>query len=358
MTLGKLFWLQPDNTIVEFPLKSEQNVIGRGNRCEVRIKHPGISTSHALIRITKEATTVEDLGSTNGTRVNGKRVQVHVLRHGDQIGVGRERLMYFAELDDAATFLQPKAIEPNVLPAPVGERVNTTAAPEPKRLPPEAHLSEAIDAALTAVPKVKRAPVNLAPPLVAQALPPAAQVRNVATPTAAPQKGMPELDMSLLAALPMGTSLSNPTASKPSAAASNATARDGETAQAPAIEATPGDGVVAQARVASRETTSGPPRVILATPTVRAVSASVSVLSGPATGKNYPLEQPSVTLGKEGKQVVEIRRAGQTRSQITQREGVTPAYVNGDALSGARELAAGDVIELVGVRLRFDLALS
>ena len=357
MTLGKLFWLQPDNTIVEFPLKSEQNVIGRGNRCEVRIKHPGISTSHALIRITKDATTVEDLGSTNGTRVNGKRVQVHVLRHGDQIGVGRERLMYFAELDDAATFIQPKAIEPNVLPAPVGERVNTTAAPEAKRLPPEVHLSEAIDAALTAVPKVKRAPVNLAPPLVAHALPPAVAPRNVAAPAVAPQKGMPELDMSLLAALPMGTSLSNPTASKLTAAASTATTPGRGLAQPSVIESAPRD-EIAQPRVVSPEPVSAPPKVILARPTARAVSASVSVLSGPATGKNYPLEQPSVTLGKEGKQVVEIRRAGQTRWQINQREGVTPAYINGDALVGARELAAGDVIELVGVRLRFDLALA
>ena len=123
--MAKLFWLQPDNTIVEFPLKAEQNLIGRSSRCDVRIKHPGISAEHALIRLLPGAATVEDLNSTNGTRVNGRRVESHTLRHGDQIGVGRERLMYFAELDEASRFAQPQSIEPFAQPAPGGETVNT-----------------------------------------------------------------------------------------------------------------------------------------------------------------------------------------------------------------------------------------
>ena len=72
--------------------------------------------------------TVEDLNSTNGTRVNGRRVESHTLRHGDQIGVGRERLMYFAELDEASRFAQPESIEPFAQPAPGGETVNTDTA--------------------------------------------------------------------------------------------------------------------------------------------------------------------------------------------------------------------------------------
>ena len=125
--MAKLFWLQPDNTIVEFPLKAEQNLIGRSSRCDVRIKHPGISAEHALIRVLPGSATVEDLNSTNGTRVNGRRVESHTLRHGDQIGVGRERLMYFAELDEASRFAQPESIEPFAQPAPGGETVNTGA---------------------------------------------------------------------------------------------------------------------------------------------------------------------------------------------------------------------------------------
>ena len=82
------------------------------------------------------------------------------------------------------------------------------------------------------------------------------------------------------------------------------------------------------------------------------------MLTGVATGKRYPLNQPSVTLGKEGKQVVEFLHPSTTRWQIRQREGVTPAYINGDALVGTHDLAAGDVIELTGVRLRFEITLK
>lgn len=337
MTLGKLFWLQPDNTVIEFPLKSEQSVIGRSNRCEVRIKHPGISNSHALIRITKEATTVEDLGSTNGTRVNGKRIQVRVLRHGDQIGIGRERLMYFAELDDASTFIQPKAIEPYVLPAPIGERVNTVEPLEVKRPP---HMPSRSDAPSTG------AQIGSVTTSTGIATPDTASRGNAVRTSA---RSMPELDLGLMAALPMGTSLSDPAAvgnktRRAALSSANSVVTPSAQPQRPAS--------AVQRKSAEADQTLQPARAI------HPVSASVSVLSGPAAGKNYPLEQPSVTLGKEGKQVVEILRLGQTRWQIKQREGVTPAYINGDALVGNRELAAGDAIELIGVRLRFDVALT
>ena len=83
--MAKLFWLQPDSSIIEFPLKAEQNLIGRTSRCDVRIKHPGISAEHAVIRVLPGSATVEDLGSTNGTRVNGKKIELHTLRHGDRL---------------------------------------------------------------------------------------------------------------------------------------------------------------------------------------------------------------------------------------------------------------------------------
>ncbi len=82
------------------------------------------------------------------------------------------------------------------------------------------------------------------------------------------------------------------------------------------------------------------------------------MLTGPAAGKRYPLEQQTVTIGKEGKQVIECQRIGHSQWQVRQREGVIPAFVNGDALSAPRNLAAGDVIEMTGVRLRFEVVLD
>ena len=317
--MAKLFWLQPDSSIIEFPLKAEQNVIGRTSRCDVRIKHPGISAEHAVIRVLPGSATVEDLGSTNGTRVNGKKIELHTLRHGDQIGVGRERLMYFAELDEAAKFMQPELIEPFALPAAGGEKVNTgSAAQTVKPIPPVAIAESRVSTAIPA------------------AWPSAAS-------SAANSLLEPDLDPALLAALPTGASLvkSQTTAkahfavvnpAQPANAAANHVAAAPQPAAAPANSAAAASG--------------------------QQLSASVAVLTGVATGKRYPLNQPSVTLGKEGKQVVEFLHTSTTRWQIRQREGVTPAYINGDALVGTHDLAAGDVIELTGVRLRFEITLN
>ena len=316
--MPKLFWLQPDNSIVEFPLKAEQSLIGRSTRCDVCIKHPGISAEHAVIRQVAGVATVEDLDSTNGTRVNGKKLtQMQTLRHGDQIGVGRERLMYFAELDSAANFLHPESMEPFAVPAPVRERVNTESDPG---------LTAAVMASLT-------------PPTEAVARPVA--VRRD------PQGNEPLLDLSLLAALPKGATLASGGASMVSAATPHTQASQ---PLAPRVEPAFADAVAQVAPVA--------PAASAPAPLMRTLVGSVAVLSGPAAGKRYPLTQDSVSLGKEGKQVVEFVRASPTRWQIQQREGVTPAYINGDALSGVHDLAAGDVIEMTGVRLRFEISLT
>jgi hypothetical protein len=321
--MAKLFWLQPDSTIIEFPLKAEQNLIGRSSRCDVRIKHPGVSSEHAVIRQLPGSAILEDLGSTNGTRVNGKRVEVHTLRHGDQIGVGRESLMYFAELDEASRFVQPESAEPFAQPAPGGERVNTdTPVAPPPVVPPSTPLAPdlIID---TASPLLTKAPRVLSAP----------------TPGA-----MPEIDLTLVASLPKGTTLSSGSAPVPRPVTPHAPASVQPRAANPTAKAPP-----ARPAAPARATSSA---------RIQAISGSVAVLSGPAAGKRYPLDQASVTVGKEGKQVVEFVRASPTRWQIRQREGVTPAYINGDALEGARDLAAGDVIELIGVRLRFDITLA
>ena len=324
--MAKLFWLQPDDTIIEFPLKAEQNLIGRSSRCDVRIKHPGVSAEHALIRVLPGVATVEDMGSTNGTRVNGRRIESHTLRHGVQIGVGRERLMYFAELDDAAKALQPEAIEPFAQPAPGGETVDTSAPAASAPPPPAAD-------ALLDLPL---------PPRGATLAPASADVAAPAAARHSAAVGMPDLDPALLASLPRGTTLTGGAARAPAVAASGARAtqpRSGATSAAPAATPAP----------AKRPPAPQP---------ARSLTASVTVLTGPATGQRYPLDQATVTLGKEGKQVIEFQRVSPSRWQIQQREGVTPAYINGDTLVAARELAAGDVIELIGVTLRFEVSLA
>ena len=63
--------------------------LGRGQECHVRFNSDWVSRQHCLLRVTGNQATVRDLGSRNGTLVNGQLVgQERVLRQDDQIQVG------------------------------------------------------------------------------------------------------------------------------------------------------------------------------------------------------------------------------------------------------------------------------
>jgi diguanylate cyclase (GGDEF)-like protein len=63
-------------------------VIGRGADCGLVLSGPEVSRRHVRIRRDKGRCLAEDLGSTNGTFVNGRRVDKHTLVHGDEVAVG------------------------------------------------------------------------------------------------------------------------------------------------------------------------------------------------------------------------------------------------------------------------------
>lgn len=62
--------------------------IGRANNNDIRIKNTTVSSYHAKIVTFYNASYIEDLNSTNGTYVNGKRIKKHTLKAGDIISVG------------------------------------------------------------------------------------------------------------------------------------------------------------------------------------------------------------------------------------------------------------------------------
>jgi DNA-binding winged helix-turn-helix (wHTH) protein len=79
----------------EWFLPDGPNVVGRDRDCAVRIDSVTLSRRHAQIVVTDGEATVEDLGSKNGTRVNGQRVVEKVaLRDGDEIEVGSVTMTY------------------------------------------------------------------------------------------------------------------------------------------------------------------------------------------------------------------------------------------------------------------------
>jgi hypothetical protein len=68
-------------------------VIGRGAEADLRLTDTGVSRRHAELRPAGEGLEVHDLGSTNGTWVNGQRVQSASLRDGDRVTVGTTELV-------------------------------------------------------------------------------------------------------------------------------------------------------------------------------------------------------------------------------------------------------------------------
>src|SRR5262245_24646003 len=73
-------------------------LIGRGFECAVRTDDHMVSRLHAEIRLEGGRYVVEDKGSSNGTLVNGTRVQKHVLNHNDVVQCGTLWLQYMEEL--------------------------------------------------------------------------------------------------------------------------------------------------------------------------------------------------------------------------------------------------------------------
>jgi pSer/pThr/pTyr-binding forkhead associated (FHA) protein len=108
--VGKLVLYMPDGSTREIFLHRERIRIGRRPDNDIPLPFPAVSGEHAAIVTVLSDSFLEDLGSTNGTFVNGKSVTKHFLRDRDRIDVGRENLIYYA--DDNA---QPEPLPPELV---------------------------------------------------------------------------------------------------------------------------------------------------------------------------------------------------------------------------------------------------
>lgn len=71
---------------------------GRGAECQVRPNSDWVSRQHCLLRVTADEAFIRDLGSRNGTLINGKLVtHEHQLKHGDHVQIGP--LVFEVQLD-------------------------------------------------------------------------------------------------------------------------------------------------------------------------------------------------------------------------------------------------------------------
>jgi pSer/pThr/pTyr-binding forkhead associated (FHA) protein len=81
----------------EFSIEQERVVLGRGPTVDLAFDDPSMSREHAALELTGEQYRVRDLASTNGVVVNGSRLLVADLKHGDTIEIGEHEFRWLVE---------------------------------------------------------------------------------------------------------------------------------------------------------------------------------------------------------------------------------------------------------------------
>lgn len=99
--MSRHFLLKNIRTEQLFELAAPSLVIGRGEGCEICIEAGLLSRQHARVEVHEGRCVIEDLGSTNGTFVNGTRiVRPAALNHGDLLILGQERFYVMAPTEN------------------------------------------------------------------------------------------------------------------------------------------------------------------------------------------------------------------------------------------------------------------
>jgi len=93
---ARLVILNGDFEGMSYELAVEETMIGRNPTTDITLLDEGISREHALVLLDVEDSiyVIEDLQSTNGTKVNGKRVRSAELNDGDELQVGLTRFRF------------------------------------------------------------------------------------------------------------------------------------------------------------------------------------------------------------------------------------------------------------------------
>lgn len=95
--------LSMDNLVLkDIPLNKERTTIGRKPHNDIQIDNLAISGEHAVVITILNDSFLEDLGSTNGTFVNGQPIKKHFLQNNDTIELGKYRLKYINDTPQQA----------------------------------------------------------------------------------------------------------------------------------------------------------------------------------------------------------------------------------------------------------------
>ena len=144
----KLVMFRPNGKRKDFPVSGPIAVLGRGENCDLQIPLENVSRRHCELTLTSDQLEVRDLGSSNGTFVNNKRVNELALKAGDRLVVGP--VVFTIQIDGFPEEIRPvktrgeRAAEgARAVAEPAGEEIIdleadvTTPAPETPAIPVE-----------------------------------------------------------------------------------------------------------------------------------------------------------------------------------------------------------------------------
>ena len=99
----------------DFPLSEPESILGRRQDCHLRIPTKDVSRQHCAVLIQNETVTAKDLGSSNGTFVNGKRIAEAELAAGDRLRLGP--VTFVVQIDGEPAEIKPEDVGPLVTDA-------------------------------------------------------------------------------------------------------------------------------------------------------------------------------------------------------------------------------------------------
>jgi len=120
--MAKLILSMDGLVLKEIPLSKERTTIGRKAHNDIQIDNLAVSGEHAVIVTILNDSFMEDLGSTNGTLVNGNPVKKHFLQNNDVIELGKYKLKFIQEVGAqpaaaAADFEKTMVLRPSAMKA-------------------------------------------------------------------------------------------------------------------------------------------------------------------------------------------------------------------------------------------------
>jgi len=112
--MAKILLMHEGTVVREFVLDKERTTVGRKPHNDIQLDDPTVSGEHAAFLLIQNVY-VEDLNSTNGVLLNGKKVSKRQLDHGDIVRIGRHELKFVDEKAtnfDSTVVLSPSQITP------------------------------------------------------------------------------------------------------------------------------------------------------------------------------------------------------------------------------------------------------